>query len=199
MKFSNQIHNKLLYGLFPPPSRARNDKLIPIMINRLKVNQKESEELRKNNVAGHSFKRPFQMFGTQAAVKSGLASPSKSPSRRLSYETEDGVAPLKSLNPGWPSVPSSSPSHPGDLSNSSWAEMESQMIGHFPIHPLTLSAKQVFILRFLQPLGEYQEVINVQYLKVFVVREWREISNCINVEPRFRFNLFIFSVSATRY
>ena len=39
---------------------------------------------------------------------------------------------------------------------SSWAEMETHLIGHFPIFPLTLSAKQVFILQFLQPLAEYQ-------------------------------------------
>ena len=44
-------------------------------------------------------------------------------------------------------------------SNSSWAEMESQLIGHFPIHPLTLSAKQVFALRYLQPLAEYQDFL----------------------------------------
>ena len=34
--------------------------------------------------------------------------------------------------------------------------METHLIGHFPIFPLTLSAKQVFILQFLQPLAEYQ-------------------------------------------
>ncbi len=50
-----------------------------------------------------------------------------------------------------------SPSY-GEWSNSSWAELESQMIGHFPIHPLTLSVKQVFALRYLAPLAEYQEV-----------------------------------------
>ena len=47
---------------------------------------------------------------------------------------------------------------------SSWAEMETHLIGHFPIFPLTLSAKQVFILQFLQPLAEYQ-VESIQDLK----------------------------------
>ena len=37
--------------------------------------------------------------------------------------------------------------------------MESQLIGHFPIYPLTLSAKQVFALRYLQPLAEYQDFL----------------------------------------
>ena len=110
------------------------------------------------------FKRPFQMFSPN--------SPSKSPSRRMSADHEDSSAMssstvvLKSseraLNPGWPSLPSpsynaSSVSN-SDWSNSSWAEMETVMIGHFPIYPLTLSAQKVFILRYLQPLAEYQEV-----------------------------------------
>ena len=42
--------------------------------------------------------------------------------------------------------------------------METHLIGHFPIFPLTLSAKQVFILQFLQPLAEYQ-VESIQDLK----------------------------------
>ena len=76
----------------------------------------------------------------------------------------------RELRPGWPSGPgyNSCPGSPtgsnglncmGDWSNSSWAEMESHMIGHFPIYPLTLSAKQIFILRLLTPLGEYQEFL----------------------------------------
>ena len=68
-------------------------------------------------------------------------------------------SPDRGLNPGWPSSGATSPHHAnGEWSNSSWAEMESHMIGHFPIHPLTLAAKQSFIFRCLTPLGEYQEV-----------------------------------------
>ena len=49
------------------------------------------------------------------------------------------------LNPGWPSTGSLPSSINGDheWSNSSWAEMESQVIGHFPIYPLTKTAQQV--------------------------------------------------------
>ena len=70
------------------------------------------------------------------------------------------MSPDRGLNPGWPSNSGgTSPAHlNGDWSNSSWAEMEAQMIGHFPIHPLTLKTKQSFIFRLLTPLGEYQEV-----------------------------------------
>lgn len=109
--------------------RSRNDKLIPLMLTRLKSLKKEATETR------HTFKRPFSMFS--------------SPTRRVSNDIED--------------QPSSSsgnfPTQNGDWSNSSWAEMESQLIGHFPIFPLTLSAKQVFIMRYLQPLAEYQDFL----------------------------------------
>ena len=110
------------------------------------------------------------------------SSPSKHLARRLSTDEDADQWNIharpptlrspdrRDLNPGWPSLTGygsgpGSPSGsnglngPGDWSNSSWAEMESHMIGHFPIHPLTLSAKQIFILRLLTPLGEYQEFL----------------------------------------
>ena len=92
-------------------------------------------------------------------------------------------SPDRGLNPGWPSssaaAPSTtsgntSPAHTAtaDWSNSSWAEMESKIIGHFPIHPLTLKAKQSFIFRLLTPLGEYQEVwlMKVPILSWYLIR-----------------------------
>jgi hypothetical protein len=41
-------------------------------------------------------------------------------------------------------------------SNSSWAEMELNIIGHFEIYPINLQTQQIFILRLLTPLAEYQ-------------------------------------------
>ena len=94
------------------------------------------------------------MFSKNTSIGAGLASPSKSPSRRVSTDLEEGIKPS-----GWASIPSPNMPNGSDWSNSSWAEMESQLIGHFPIYPLTTSAKQVFVLRYLQPLGEYQEFL----------------------------------------
>ena len=54
--------------------RARNDKLIPVMLQRLKDFKKESMEQTQSN-EGQAFKRPFSMFSKTSA------SPSKSPSR----------------------------------------------------------------------------------------------------------------------
>ena len=121
-------------------NRQRNDKLIPVMLARLKTLKKDSSDQRKSSEA--SFKRPFSMFSN---------SPSKSPNRRASMDQDE------KLPSGMVNLPS--PIHNGDWSNSSWAEMESQLIGHFPIFPLTLSAQQVFILRYLQPLSEYQDFL----------------------------------------
>ncbi|XP_034192618.1 lisH and WD40 domain-containing protein mahjong isoform X1 [Osmia lignaria lignaria] len=44
-------------------------------------------------------------------------------------------------------------------SNSSWAEMESYVIGNVQIHPPTLATRQMLILRYLTPMGEYQEFL----------------------------------------
>ena len=52
----------------------------------------------------------------------------------------------------------SSPSN--DCSNSSWAEMESFIIGSYKIHPLNSAVKQRFIFQYLHALGEYQELLS---------------------------------------
>ncbi|XP_049859557.1 DDB1- and CUL4-associated factor 1-like [Schistocerca gregaria] len=44
-------------------------------------------------------------------------------------------------------------------SNSSWAEMESYVIGNMQMYPPTLSTRQILILRYLTPMGEYQEFL----------------------------------------
>lgn len=53
-----------------------------------------------------------------------------------------------------------------ECSNSSWAEMESFVIGSFQMYPPTLITKQILILRYLTPVGEYMEVnCFLNYLK----------------------------------
>ncbi|XP_057334525.1 DDB1- and CUL4-associated factor 1 isoform X2 [Microplitis mediator] len=44
-------------------------------------------------------------------------------------------------------------------SNSSWAEMESYVIGNIQMYPPTLATQQMLILRYLTPMGEYQEFL----------------------------------------
>ncbi|KAI4465923.1 vprbp protein-related [Holotrichia oblita] len=47
-----------------------------------------------------------------------------------------------------------------ETSNSSWAELESFMIGSIQIFPPTLATRQILILRYLTPMGEYQEFLS---------------------------------------
>ena len=64
------------------------------------------------------------------------------------------------LTPGWPHR-IVSPRSNTENSNSSWAEMELDVIGHFEIYPITLQASQIFILRLLKPLAEYQDFLSL--------------------------------------
>ena len=56
-----------------------------------------------------------------------------------------------------------------ECSNSSWAEMETQIIGHFKVHPVTTKVEQIFIMKLLTPLAEYQEFLN--YVPEYQVHE----------------------------
>ncbi|PSN42103.1 DDB1- and CUL4-associated factor 1 [Blattella germanica] len=47
-----------------------------------------------------------------------------------------------------------------ECSNSSWAEMENYVIGNIQIYPPTLATRQMLILRYLTPMGEYQEFLS---------------------------------------
>ena len=77
----------------------------------------------------------------------------------------------RGLAPGWPSGTYSPPRNLGagigapgagmGDSNSSWAEMELNVIGHFEIFPVSLQASQIFILRLLTPLAEYQDFLGL--------------------------------------
>ncbi|XP_068246230.1 DDB1- and CUL4-associated factor 1 isoform X2 [Palaemon carinicauda] len=50
-----------------------------------------------------------------------------------------------------------------DCSNSSWAEMSCYIVGTFQMFPVTRDTKQIFILKYLRPIGEYQESLGHVY------------------------------------
>lgn len=72
------------------------------------------------------------------------------------------ITPQKSNGTGKQTTPANSviTSAASECSNSSWAEMESFVIANVSIHPLTLATRQMLTLRYLTPMGEYQEVSN---------------------------------------
>ncbi|XP_037787804.1 DDB1- and CUL4-associated factor 1-like [Penaeus monodon] len=50
-----------------------------------------------------------------------------------------------------------------DCSNSSWAEMSSYIVGTYQMFPMTRDTQQIFILKYLRPIGEYQESLGHVY------------------------------------
>ncbi len=76
-----------------PEHRARNDKLIPIVIKRLRAFKAEAESERAKKSSG--FKRPFKVFASSSAT-GDHPNPSKhlkleaSPTRRMSLDSDDG-------------------------------------------------------------------------------------------------------------
>ncbi|GFX07369.1 DDB1- and CUL4-associated factor homolog 1 [Trichonephila clavipes] len=46
-----------------------------------------------------------------------------------------------------------------DGSNSSWVELEHYVIGSFQVYPLNIAVEQRFILEYLTPMGEYQDLL----------------------------------------
>jgi len=46
-----------------------------------------------------------------------------------------------------------------DCSNSSWAEMSSYIVGSYQMFPITRDTKVLFIMKYLRPVGEYQECL----------------------------------------
>ena len=129
-----------------------------MLLSRLRSFQSQATKERETKRA--AFKRPFSMFSSSTSP--GLKSPPRKAARRDSYEGSSsdvvvaGVSPHLQQQQSQQQQQHSALSH--NNSNSSWAEMEPQIIGHFPIHPLSLQAKQVFVVRLLTPLAEYQEV-----------------------------------------
>ncbi|KAK4878446.1 hypothetical protein RN001_010952 [Aquatica leii] len=150
--------------------REQNGRLVPLMIQRLRVLQSTCEYTNTN--AGiyrpfahlSSIKSPpyLQDFGKNFKI------PHNGPTTELEKspvdETDNKRKKMKldyNLSP-----PSTSPSHRttgsnflAESSNSSWAELESYMIGNLQLYPPTLATKQILILRYLTPMGEYQEFL----------------------------------------
>lgn len=47
--------------------------------------------------------------------------------------------------------------------SSSWAEMEPNIIGRWQVFPVNLVMRQIFTLRYVTPLGEYQEMLSYAF------------------------------------
>ncbi|XP_059078551.1 DDB1- and CUL4-associated factor 1-like isoform X2 [Tigriopus californicus] len=126
-----------------PDNREKSFKLVPTLVKRMRAHILESQ------TAQESFKRPFVHLGSQSTSQ-----PLGRGVKRKSTDTGEGEAEKSQSGLASPSTHQN-----GDWSNSSWTEVESQILGQFSFHPLDTTGKMVAILRFLTPLAEYQEFL----------------------------------------
>ncbi|KAK9743853.1 hypothetical protein QE152_g8253 [Popillia japonica] len=165
--------------------RDSNARLVPLLLQRLRRLQANSDFIQHSSAA-----RPFAHFsaksprgdaaktsstsgrrGRENGVSGNLRPPAIiSPEKPLdvdqidtnSFENNDeqprkkiklSISPIRSPNGKVGQLFS-------ETSNSSWAELESFMIGSIQIFPPTLATRQILILRYLTPTGEYQEFLS---------------------------------------
>ncbi|XP_071052428.1 protein mahjong [Onthophagus taurus] len=160
--------------------RESNARLVPLLLQRLRRLQKNSEfipqtsatrpfahlsEQQQTRVDESLSVRKVRENGVATIIRSPIAfSPDRSNSEVISprgnlsniseNEYESSRKRIKlSESPG------RSPNYK-ETSNSSWAELESFMIGSIQIFPPTLATRQILILRYLTPMGEYQEFLS---------------------------------------
>lgn len=136
------------------------------------VNGEKTEKgVSENQGRSSQVKEQSEVGKTTPKVKSNIAE----------EDLPEGVGLLPPTTPGreppWSRSPMMSPPHAipqhsvlrspyhtssnlSECSNSSWAEMENNVIGSIQMYPLTIATQQMFILRYLTPMGEYQEFLS---------------------------------------
>ncbi|KAB0791614.1 hypothetical protein PPYR_03414 [Photinus pyralis] len=161
--------------------REQNGRLVPLMIQRLRSFQTAEPHVGIARPFAHlsSMKSPPYVhdFGKQFKTPPNGTIESRchdddeersSKRARLDYNlTPPSTSPLRCPNSFVP-----------ESSNSSWAELESYMIGNLQLHPPTLATKRILILRYLTPMGEYQEFLG----HVFEHNVLELILNYVNVK-----------------
>lgn len=159
--------------------RDVNAMLVPMMLRRLHVLRNKTAEQNNQNTTPPNQTRHFARFDKKRNSDIKCNGPSidkkdeggggdmvldETPPRA----SKDPETPVKNYNcnaisPPEPWVMMSPPArqaHHETSSNSSWAEMGTHIIGNIQIHPPTDATKQMLILRYLTPMGEYQEFLS---------------------------------------
>ncbi|XP_054275283.1 protein mahjong-like isoform X2 [Macrosteles quadrilineatus] len=128
------------------------------------VNHNESTPKKRNSsVANLSPPPPDEISKSCQETPSKMNGPKKPSESEVRRKSVEAVwEPPSPLRPGLMSPPHTKPSpfHISDCSNSSWAELEPFVIGNVQMYPPTLATRQYFILKYLTPMGEYQEFLS---------------------------------------
>ncbi|CAH0599582.1 unnamed protein product [Chrysodeixis includens] len=161
--------------------RDLNAMLVPLMLRRLHILRNNERQNNQNSVTPPNQTRHFARFDKKrnSDIKSnGPVNDKKDRDKDEGgggdmlvdetppHNSRDPETPVKHYNSpanawspprGWRVSP---PRAHETSSNSSWAEMETYVIGNIQIHPPTDATKQMLILRYLTPMGEYQEFLS---------------------------------------
>ncbi|XP_055935400.1 DDB1- and CUL4-associated factor 1-like isoform X3 [Argiope bruennichi] len=139
--------------------------LVPLMLRRLNNLSKQYLRSEKPDVDGHVPERPFAGLGGKSnnSVEDNLKNSTRKVKRRkidmdaLRYSPypENNV---KNQNSNSKISPVKT-SILNDSSNSSWVELEQYVIGSYQVYPLNIAVEQRFILEYLTPMGEYQDLL----------------------------------------
>ncbi|VVC87199.1 unnamed protein product, partial [Leptidea sinapis] len=158
--------------------RELNAMLVPLLLNRLHElrNKSIEEKPAQNALSPQNQPRHFARFDKRHSdVRANKTATNNEPEKDDTGGGGDGGGmeidntphtPLK--DPAhrthgqtlWSPRSSLQPALNETSSNSSWADMEAYVIGNIQIHPPTDATKQMLILRYLTPMGEYQEFLS---------------------------------------
>ncbi|CAG4959101.1 unnamed protein product [Colias eurytheme] len=157
--------------------RDLNAMLVPLMLKRLHELRNKTQDEKPNHVTPPNQTRHFARFDKRRNHDHKSNGPVSEKTDHAKDEGGGGdmdvdvtphtpvkspETPVKSYNNVVWSPPGSAcrPQIHETSSNSSWVEMETYVIGNIQIHPPTDATKQMLILRYLTPMGEYQEFLS---------------------------------------
>ncbi|XP_042233181.1 DDB1- and CUL4-associated factor 1-like isoform X2 [Homarus americanus] len=161
--------------------RDYNTHLVPIMLKRLwELKDKGGGGEEDKNSKSHVPERPFAHLNSESISTAPLtngeeakhASDALESTPKNIKNSHSCATPPKNSNTsatfnifGSPKQAREScdPLLNSDCSNSSWAELSSYIVGTYQMFPMTRDTQQIFVLKYLRPIGEYQESLGNVY------------------------------------
>ncbi|XP_045592947.1 DDB1- and CUL4-associated factor 1 isoform X3 [Procambarus clarkii] len=160
--------------------RDYNTHLVPIMLKRLWDLKDEGGGTEEERGSGCSVpERPFAHLNSESISALPLTN-----GEDADHKTDHESSPKKVKNSHQSTTPTKNTNTSGtfnifgspkasrdvgdpllnsDCSNSSWAELSSYIVGTYQMYPMTRDTQQIFVLKYLRPIGEYQESLGHVY------------------------------------
>lgn len=141
--------------------KEQNTRLLPIMLRRLKQ-LKERTRLHNEILSLNDVNGGRNNYFTVSHSLPSLDENSVDSNDYCKSPHKNTITPplkRRRLSSPIPFIAASPPVYNSECSNSSWADVEPFMIGSSKIYPLTDEMRQRFILQYLTPMGDYQELL----------------------------------------